>query len=93
MAQEGKYVVYGKADLPPVEFSHTDYSQIPLPYLVEGRPKISRKRFIKLAMGHGFSRNEANAMADWWREQPAPYRVHPGIWGWTRFRCRFIKIG
>lgn len=87
------YVFYGKAEnLPPLPAVNTDYSQIPLPYLVEGRPKISRKRFIKLAMGHGFSRNEANAMADWWRKQN-PYRHHFGIPGWTRYRCRLIKIG
>ena len=88
-----KYEVYGKVNIIPPLIHTTDCSQLPLPYLVEGRPKISRKRFIKLAMGHGFSRNKANAMADWWREQKAPYRVHPGIWGWTRFRCRLIKIG
>ena len=87
------YEIYGKAEnLPPAKVEELDFTKIPLPYLVEGRPKISRKRFVKLAMGHGFSRNEANAMADWWGKQAA-YRHHFGIPGWTRYRCRFIEIG
>lgn len=86
------YEVYGKAEnLPLCKVEELDFTKIPLPCLVE-EPKVSRKRLVKLLMAQGISRNKANALAGWWREQ-APYRYHPGIIRWRTSRCRLIKIG
>lgn len=85
------YVFYGKAEnLPPCKVEELDFTKIPLPYLVE-EPKVSRKRLVKLLMAQGISRNKANRLAAWWRDQ-APYRYHPGIIRWRTSRCRLIQI-
>ena len=45
--------------------------------------KITRKRLVKMLMGHGMPRNKANRIARGW--SPLPYCVHPAThcfyWG------------
>ena len=86
------YEIYGKAEnLPPVLVEDLDFTKVPLPCLI-GEPKVSRKRLVKLLMAEGITRNEANDMAAWWRDQ-APYRYHPGITMWRLCQLRLIMIG
>lgn len=89
---EKMYRVWPNAGyIPPCIVNYVDFTKIPLPCLVD-EPKVSRKRLVKLLMAKGISRNKANALAGWWREQ-APYRYHPGITMWRLRQLRLIMIG
>lgn len=91
-AAEKMYRVWGKVeDIPLAQVKELDFTKIPLPCLI-GEPKVSRKRLVKLLMAKGISRNNANDLAGWWRDQ-APYRYHPGITMWRLLQLRLIKIG